>query len=325
VPANKNDPFMQHADARNQQSKFRLTAIVVGYLLLCCILDPPSALAEEAINTDTIALKPLLIHTHSDSVKEYHLFLQGRDPLALSDYRMPEGITRRVILEMLLLQQALHYGGIKQALRFQPYSDNYQHTLQQVSDGRILMHADTFWQQDLSTRSNDLYLSSPTIEHGQYIVGLYSSPENQRALESNKENLSQLSAASNIAWSADWQALEALDLKQLHNVRHWRMMASMVMKQDVDFLLAPFQGTKSQVINRGKFNLVPIPHIKLALNDSRHYAISKKHSAGEQVYKAINRGIETMKRKGIWLRAYRESGVFDPNVDNWQLLNPTVD
>ena len=316
---------MHHANSRNQHTKPGFIAIVAGYLLLCSILTPVGAFAEEATITNVNALKPLLIHTHSDSVKEYHLFLQGRDPLTLSDYRMPEGITRRVILEMLLLQQALHYGGVKQALRFQPFSDNYQQTLQQVSDGRILMHADTFWQQDLSARSNDLYLSSPTIEHGQYIVGLYSSPENQRALESNKENLSQLSAASNIAWSADWQALEALNLNKLHNVRHWRMMASMVMKQDVDFLLAPFQGTNSQVINRGKFNLVPIPGIKLALNDSRHYAISKKHSAGEQVYKAINRGIEIMKRKGIWLRAYRESGVFDPSVDNWQLLNPNVD
>ena len=190
---------MQHLDSSNQQAKPWSAAIMAAYLLLCCILTPLSVLAEEATDTDISARKPLLIHTHSASVKEYQLFLQGRDPLALSDYRMPEGITRRLILEMLLLQQALHHGGIKQALRFQPFSDNYQHTLQQVSEGRVLMHADTFWLQDLSARTNELYFSSATIEHGQYIVGLYAAPENRRALKSNKENLSQLQAIGQLA------------------------------------------------------------------------------------------------------------------------------
>lgn len=265
--------------------------------------------------------KPIIVSTYSAAIKEYKNFLKLRNPLELSRYTMQEDITRRVILEMVLLQQALYLGGVHEKVRFQASnSDDYNITLNAISSGKILMHSDSYWKQDLLQKEESIYISDATIEHGHYIVGLYTSPNNQRALNTKAENISTLSAVSHRAWSADWRALEQLNLAELREARHWRLMATMVMEQDIDFLLVPFQGTPDQVMGRGKFQLYPIPGVKLALDDSRHFAISKQHADGQKVHKALNIGMEIMKDSGTWLRAYRESGVLDPRVDSWQLI-----
>lgn len=303
--------FMQPAFLHNSPPLLRLISAVILLLLSNTVLS-------SGTNTSK---KPLIVSTYSAAIEEYNAFLKSRNPIGLTSYKMQEDVTRRVILEMLLLQQALHRGGLQQKIRFQASSsDDYNITLDAISSGKVLMHSDSYWKKDLSKREQSLYISDASIEHGQYVVGLYTSPNNQRVLKTQLNDISTLSAVSRRAWSADWKALERLNLKELREARHWRLMASMVMEQDIDFLLVPFQGTPNQVMGRGKFRLIPIPNIKLALNDSRHFAISKKHTDGEKIHNALNIGIRAIKKDGTWLRAYRESGVLDPRVDHWQLI-----
>lgn len=309
-----------------KQSSMLATAYRAYTTLLRCFFVVVSLLLSITANAVDLSPlnKPLIVSTYSAAIEEYNKFLKSRDPIALKNYTMQEDITRRVILEMVLLQQALYLGGLDQKVRFQAAnSDDYDITLTAINSGKMLMHSDSYWLQDLVPQEHALYISEATIEHSQYVVGLYTSPNNKRALNTKLEDISSLTAVSRRAWSADWQALEHLNLKELREARHWRLMASMVMEQDIDFLLVPFQGTKNQVMGRGKFRLIPIPNIKLALNDSRHFAISKRHSEGETVSLALNAGIKAMKASGTWLRAYRESGVLDPKVDHWQLI-PSV-
>lgn len=302
---------MQQALLHSSPPLLRLISAVILLLL--------SSTASSS--SESISKKPLIVSTYSAAIEEYNTFLKARDPISLTSYKMQEDVTRRVILEMVLLQQALNRGGLQQKIRFQASSsDDYNITLEAISSGKMLMHSDSYWKQDLLQKEASLHISDASIEHGQYVVGLYTSPKNQRALNAKLDNISDLTSVSRRAWSADWQALERLDLKELREARHWRLMASMVMEQDIDFLLVPFQGTPNQVMGRGKFRLIPIPNLKLALNDSRHFAISKIHADGEKVHQALNIGIRAMKKDGTWLRAYRESGVLDPRVDHWQLI-----
>lgn len=305
------EPFMQSTLYHSPLPLLRFISAVILLLLSSSVLS----------STDNSNKKPLIVSTYSAAIEEYKVFLKSRDPINLNNYQMQDDITRRVILEMVLLQQALHRSGLQQKIRFQASSnDDYNITLDAIGSGKILMHSDSYWKHDLLQREGSLHISNATIEHGQYEVGLYTSPKNQRALKTTLNNISTLTAVSHRAWSADWKALERLNLKELREARHWRLMASMVMEQDIDFLLVPFQGTPNQVMGRGKFHLIPIPNIKLALNDSRHFAISKKHVSGENVYRALNIGIRAMKQDGTWLRAYRESGVLDPRVDHWEVI-----
>lgn len=311
-------------DAASTTYKFMPSAYLKAVSLLrhplltiaLILLVTPSLCHAENTN------KPILVSTYTAAISEYTSFVNGRDPLKITDYSMGRDITRRVILEMILMQQALHRGGITETLRYQSSSDDYKNTLSALVSGKTLIHTDSYWRKDLLANSATLYISDATIEHSQYIVGLYTSPDNTHALKSDINNIRNLSAVSNKAWSADWQALEKLPLKRLEHARHWRLMAKMVEHQDIDFLLVPFQGTDDHSIGQGKSRLIPIPNLKLALHDSRHFAVSKSHIDGERVLNALNAGIRILKSEGIWRQAYIDSGVFDPRVDDWLIINP---
>lgn len=306
-----NDHLMQSIFYNSIIPLLRLISAVALLLLSATALS----------GSDSVSKKPLIVNTYSAAIEEYKSFLKSRKPINVTNYEMQEDVTRRVILEMVLLQQALYLGGQQQEVRFRSSnSDDYNITLDAISSGKMLMHSDSYWKQDLLERESSLHTSDATIEYGQYVVGLYTSPNNQRALNAKLNDISSLTSVSHRSWSADWRALERLDLKELREARHWRLMAAMVMKEDIDFLLVPFQGTPNQVMGRGKLRLIPIPNLKLALDDSRHFAISKKHADGKKVHEALNIGIRAMKKDGTWLRAYRESGVLDPRVDHWQLI-----
>jgi len=274
-------------------------------------------------------MPPLTISTYSSAVQEYQHFLQGRNVQDIDDYRMSNNITRRVILEMVLMQQAfqanlqqpLDTNQYQRPIHFRPGSDDYNRTLMLINDGKILTHSDSYWKKDLLSYRKTLYISEATIEYGQYIVGLYTSPNNHKALNNRGKNLHMLTAVSNKHWSADWEALSALPLKNLRHVRHWRLMANMVAKQDTDFFLIPFQGTENHAMIRKNLHFVPIPGIKIALYDSRHFAISKIHPDGAAIIKSLNNGIKIMKKQGRWYRAYRESGVIDDRVERWTTIN----
>ncbi|MCP4321002.1 MAG: hypothetical protein GY787_03950, partial [Alteromonadales bacterium] len=67
-------------------------------------------------------------------------------------------------------------------------------------------------------------------------------------------------------------------------------------------------------------HLVPVPDIKIGLQGTRHFAVSKRHPKGKEVIKALDAGIKLMKEQGIVDKAYSDSGFFNEKVKHWNKI-----
>ena len=72
----------------------------------------------ETPTEDTLVREELIIVIPGDVKRDYELFVSGRDPLEIKDY---SGLgSRRDVVEVVLIQQALALGGITEPIRFLP-------------------------------------------------------------------------------------------------------------------------------------------------------------------------------------------------------------
>lgn len=252
-----------------------------------------------------------------DVLRDYALFLAGRNPLGITDYSGPH--SRRDVIEIILFRQALAYGGIHQRPTFETMP-SYARILEELSSGRTAVLGTSAWRTDLA-RSGDVFISSPLVEDGQFEAGFYTAPGNARALNADSpEKLRQLSAACNSSWKRDWETLEALGVKDIRAVSTWENMVRLVRSQRVDFLLAPFQPTNALRLVVDGMILIPIPGIKVGLAGSRHFAVSKNHPAGKRLFAALQSGLAIMRSKGLIRKAYGQCGFFNAKTRTWRLL-----
>lgn len=263
---------------------------------------------------------PLAVSIYEDIYADYRQFVRGRD-LASIDYYGGSG-ARRDVIEVVLLQQALQLGGFKESLELRD-EQNYLRTLRQIADGELISSGALVWYSDVLNLPDLFHITQPVIDEGEFVVGLYTSPENQKALAAKTlEDLRQLRAVSSIQWYADVATLKNLDIHHLYFTTDWIHMVRMVSAGRADFTLAPFQPSAGMKIVLDDMELIPIEGIKVAINGTRHWPVSRRHPRGQEYYEALQKGITLMKERGIIQQAYEESGFFHPEVDDWRLLNP---
>ena len=261
-----------------------------------------------------------VITVDRDVFEDARRFLNGRDALSISDFST--SYARRDVVDFILIQQAVALGGITLHVRYEP--GNYDaRNLRSISSGMLLIGLDTFWYSELSTLQKELYISQPLIRRGEYLAGLYTSPNNSRALAvTNIEQLKKLSAVSSKNWRADWFTWQQIGPTSLLDEHSWPSQAKLVSKQWVDVMLAPFLPQLPFVIKTEEYNLVAVQGIKIMLDDSRHVAVSRRHPDGERVFNALQTGLTLLRQQGIIERAYTQAGFFHPAVREWKLLNP---
>ncbi|PKF61089.1 hypothetical protein CW745_12330 [Psychromonas sp. psych-6C06] len=260
----------------------------------------------------------LIIVIPGDVKRDYDLFIAGRDPLKINDYN-GEG-SRRDVVEVVLIQQALALGGIKDPIRF-IVASSHARIIKQVHSGTAVMSGNSIWYDLLNDRDL-LYVSEPIIENGQFEAGLYTILENQKALAAKSlQDVQTLTAVSSKAWIIDWQTLNSMKMNSLINTVKWSSMVKMVSKGRADFLLAPFQPSNDMSFTPEGIHLVPVPRIKIGLQGTRHFAVSKRHPKGKEVIKALDTGILLLKQQGIVEKAYTDSGFFNAKVKDWKKIN----
>src|SRR5690606_28060614 len=248
---------------------------------------------------------------------------RGR-PIAEINYYGGPG-SRRDVIEMVLLQQALLRGGFTDPLTFRN-EQTYLRTLRQIADGRFIASGSLVWYSDVLDSPDLFHISQPIVEEGKFIVGIYVSPDNQQAQKTrNLNDLRALRAVTSTQWEADVTLLKSLGIKQVYHTDDWVHIVRMLNVGRADFTLAPFQPSHQMEIQMEEMTLVPIKGIKVLLPGSRHWAVSRKHPRGDEFYRALHKGVELMKKEGRIDRAYRESGFFHPDVQSWTLLNPPAD
>lgn len=259
----------------------------------------------------------LIIVIPGDVKRDYELFLDGRNPIEITDYSGLE--SRRDVVEVILIQQALVLGGISDPIRF-IVASSHARIIKQVHSGTALMSGNSIWYDLLNDRDL-LYVSEAVIEKGQFEAGLYTILENQKTLSAKSLlDVRSLTAVSSKAWIIDWQTLNSMKMSSLINTVKWSSMVKMVAKGRADFLLAPFQPSKDMSFSPEGVHLVPVQNIKIGLQGTRHFAVSKRHPKGKEAIKALDAGILLLKEQGIINKAYSESGFFNEAVKDWKKI-----
>lgn len=215
----------------------------------------------------------LKIGAPADVVKDFHLFLAQRPIMDIHDFAHPH--SRRDVVELTVFLQAL--------LRLEPkveYElttvDSYAIGIEQLRAGKLAALATTVWKSDIALYPREIQFSSPIIDNGKSVVGVFTTKEKRLSLDFHQlSDLQHLRFVSNRDWSADWKAIQELGVKHCADVKTWRQMVYMVCSGECDALLAPFNQHPEAEIELDDCRLVPLPGIKVRLNDSRHFAASK--------------------------------------------------
>lgn len=285
---------------------------------LCCIALFLLAMAPGSYGQNV--LPPVTISVLPDIELDYQRFVAGRSVDTITFFGGK--YARRDVVELILLQQALKRGGMNNPVVF-AREENYFRGIRNITLGQYLTTSGTLWLEDLDTVTQRVYITSPLVQQGEFIVGLYTAPENTKALNSRSlSQLNQLSIVSSKQWKPDLHTLDVLGFHRIMYTPNWLNVARMIKAGRVDLTLAPFGPNEDKHIEINDVRLVPIPGVKVAIEGSRHWAVSKTHPLGKEFYTALEKGIQLMRAEGTITRAYRECGFFNPGVNDWVLLNP---
>ena len=263
---------------------------------------------------------PLAISIYHDIYEDYQRFVRGRD-IASINYYGGSG-ARRDVVEVVLLQQALLLGGFTDPVVLHD-EQSYLRTLRQIADGELISSGALVWYSDILDRPDLFHISQPIVGEGEFIVGIYTTRDNQAALAAQTlAQLQQLRAVTSPQWHEDAATLKELGIKQIYFASDWLHIVRMLTAGRADFTLAPFQPTNGMKVVLDELELVPVEGIKVALSGSRHWPVSRKHPRGEEYYQALQKGITILKQDGRIKRALQESGFYNSHVADWTLLNP---
>lgn len=252
--------------------------------------------------------------------QDFKHYTDGKNIKDIDFYGGPRA--RRDVIEVVLMYQALSLGGFNQPVELQSV-DSYKRILHMLGDGKALMAANSVWLEDLSAKDDRYLVSDALIRNGEFEVGLYTRPDKVAAITlKSAADLSSLTAVSSRNWTTDWRTLETLPLKSLYDAPLWYSMVKMVVANRADLLLAPFQPNESMALQVKGERLMPVPNVKIRLDGSRHWVLSRKHSLGADAWTALQSGMEQMHARGRITRAYQESGTFNSQVSTWKILNP---
>ena len=283
-------------------------------LLLCWLVLLPVQAAEPIATVDI----PIETSVYDD----YRRFVGKR---SVHDIHSFKGAgTRRDVVDMVLVQQALQLGGFPLQFNFIP-SDSSARSMQLFIRGDVLISVDSVWGKTAHKLQSHLYISSAVIERGDYVAAIFTSPNNLKTKSIRQlSDFSGLTAVSSRAYAEDWQVLAQLPLRELRDEYNWSSMAMLVSRGWVDFMLAPFPQSRPFTYKAPGIELVAVEGVKVLLDDSRHFIVAKKHALSEPVFAALQQGLAILRRQGKLQQAYQDCGFFNAEVAHWTLLQPAA-
>jgi len=283
------------------------STFLVTVLLLQCLFFTANSQAEE-----------VLIYIRDDVFKDYIKFVDGRNIFNIDNFSGTN--IRRDVVDMIIAQQALKLGGFEHNFKYASGKLNFRNT-KMLELGRLLISFDSYWLSDAKALNNNVYISDAVIRKGEYIAGIYTSPNNKAVLAIKQlSDLKEFTAVSTPKWRTDWQTLQALPLKELVQEDEWLSQARMVHLGWIDFLLMAFNSTEDKSFIMDKIHLVPVKNIAIELKDSRHYVISSKHIYGKEAFLAMNIGLKKLRKNKVIVQAYTQAGFFI-NTNKIKILN----
>jgi hypothetical protein len=293
--------------------------ITLFFSLICSVLIGLSlsvAHAEKVILADILKAE--------DFRMRYENALQGKKAIDVENYIPNQVGSQREIVEMIILQKALHLGGEKCSVAFNPKDSLTLREVTPLIKGESLLYGNTLWFEMVRDYQGSLFITDPIIRYGEFEAGFYTSTHNKKALATTLETLDDLTVVTSRQWVADWRALHNSPVQPINYMGSWVEMLNMVEYQVVDAMLINFSLQQNlQLLFDGK-TYTPIPNIKIMLPDSRHFVVSKKHPDGKRVFEALNKGIKIMRKNGEIEKLYRQAGFINEKVKGWALANSSM-
>lgn len=276
------------------------------FACLCGLLISLSCIAQSV----QVKSSEIPVYIRDDVYDDYLKFLNGRSVLSIVDFR---GSTmRRDVADVVLLQQALALGGFNKSFYYQPGKFNFRNT-KMLESGDSLLSFDTYWLSDAQAMSGKVFISEPVVLKGEYLAGIYSSPDNSAVFQiKSLADLRNFTAVSTPKWRTDWQTMSALPLKELIHEDEWLSQARMVHMRWVDFMLMPFFHDSKGIYQLEQIRLKVVPGVAILLNDSRHFVISKAHPDGHFANEALNKGLKILRENGRIRQLYQDAGFMLP-------------
>jgi len=279
--------------------------VFIGYILTTCFVWSSQAKIPITVENDVYHFAQALI---------------GEQKIVnIENFSGPD--SHRDVVEFILVQKALALGG--STLEFTFTLGNYDaRNIKLLQSGLLLISFDSLWLSHVSKLTKDVYISAPVIKRGEYMAGVYTSINNDKALSTTSlADLRELSIISNKNWHVDWKTIIELAPKSITHDEEWLSMAKLVSLQWVDIMLAPFSNELPFIYKDDGYEITAIKGIKVALNDSRHFVVSKKHPKGKETFIALQKGLAILRQRGTIKKAFQDSGFFNKQVQNWTVIN----
>jgi len=253
--------------------------------------------------------------------QRYQQVLGNLSPLEIEDFTPNSDGSHLEIIEMIILQQALHLGGLKEPIVFEPHDMANLGEIAPIVDGTILMFGRSMWLQTSVDYQGSLYISEPVIKYGEFEAGLYYNIANTDLKSVEIDALSQLKIVANPRWLADWRALLNSPMAMVNFIGPWENMLAMLDANIVDVMLVNFSVSNDlNMTFKGK-QYQPINNLKVVLPDSRHFVVSKRHPRGKEVFEALQKGLTIMRKLGKIRKLYEQAGVINSKVKDWDIIN----
>ncbi len=243
------------------------------------------------------------------------------DPATISnidDYKFLQG--KPEVAELVLLIQALQVGGVEDSVSIKALAEG-EDILDTLASGDVVLAGTSFWRSEVQSDRDKFWLSDALIRQGEYSLGVYTCGKPLRAqqLLNGLPHYTGVFAGNE---TVSLKTLQSIGVKRLLIMENNDAVVDVLCNGGADFTFAPFPATGNLVISAGKKQLQPVQGIKVGVEGSRHFLVSKANGRGRSVYFMLQRGLRKMRVKGTITQAYQQSGAINSHVEHWQLLNP---
>ncbi|GLQ32001.1 hypothetical protein [Litoribrevibacter albus] len=180
------------------------------------------------------------------------------------------------------------------------------------------------WESDFD---ESVYKSAPFIRKGEFEKGIYTTADSDLHKGTcDLAILQKLAPLTENSWGTDIEVLNHMQFKTIHTASRYNLLFKMLNKKRADFILLEFSSESTTLAHRDPSgDLYPVEGIKVVFPFSRHFMVSKKHSHGQRIYNALQKGLKILRKNGTIEKALYQSKLKLERVKDWKVIYPQQD
>ena len=270
---------------------------------------------------DTIVV---FVAATKNGINEYNSLPDSAKKVPIENKKIPTEIKTRCQASIMIMKNALVLGGIIPQITFLE-TPNIKREEDNVIKGHAVISTHLFNESAINDPGgrSQVFISDPVLENGDYEKGIFCLPYNHRVL--NARTLNELKDAGipliGIHWHNDNATLKNMGIEQIAKGPTTESLFRMIKAGRADWVPLGFHNSKDLSVSRAGITLVPVKGIKISLNESRHYIVSKNHPDGTKIFLALQKGIKIMRKQGMIKKLLIHGGFHCPSTQNWKVLN----